>query len=358
MLNFEQMLTPIWDTETVWGESLTMLREADGTAEAPLLYPPKKVLEVTNAAFTQTYEEGRDWFVQGDRLCLTPDSRIFAFTREELYPAEATEGHSFPMPGGNILFAEGSFFHQRQICVSYTCEKGGWPGPRPQCARDRLPRTWQRLTHGQGLCAVLYGDSISWGGNASKMANTEPFQPSYGELFTEALARRWGAPIHFVNSAIGGKESNWGIEWVEPMVCDYAPDLVILAFGMNDGGKSPEAFAANLRVMIEKIRARRPQAEFLLVATSTPNPQLTDERAPFWSTQWQFAPAMQALAQEPALGGGIAVADITAMQRALHSRKRFLDTTGNHVNHPNDFFHRCYAQYLFGMLNDDGASPV
>ena len=41
------------------------------------------------------------------------------------------------------------------------------------------------------------------------------------------------------------------------------------------------------------------------------------------------------------------------MQAALHSRKRFIDTTGNHVNHPNDFFHRLYAQYLCGMLTPE-----
>ncbi len=352
MLSFEQMMTPVWDTDTVWGESLTMLCGADGAAVAPLLYPPKKILEVTNAACTESYEEGRDWVLRDGQLCRTPESRIFAFTEEELYPAEGVPGQSFPMPEGNILFAEGSFFHQRQICVSYTCEKGGWPGPRPQCAKARLPRTWAALRAGRGLNAVLYGDSISWGCNASKMSNTEPFQPAYGELFCEALARRWGAPIHFTDTAIGGRETLWGIEWLERLVCDYSPDLVLLAFGMNDGDKTPEAFAANIRTMIEGVRAKRPQAEFILIATSTPNPILTDLRAPFWGNQIHFKSALDALADDPALGGGIAVADITGMQQALHSRKRFIDTTGNHVNHPNDFFHRCYAQYLFGMLTE------
>ena len=57
--------------------------------------------------------------------------------------------------------------------------------------------------------------------------------------------------------------------------------------------------------------------------------------------------------RHPVYGGGIAVADITGMQAALHSRKRFIDTTGNHVNHPNDFFHRLYAQFLCGMLSPE-----
>lgn len=351
MLTFEQKMTPIWDTDTVWGESLMMVREADGTAAAPLLYPPLRILEVTDAAGEEHYEEGRDFVLRDSQLVLTPDSRIPVTPAAELYPAEGEEGHSFAMPGGYILFAEGNYFHQRQIAVSYTCEKGGWPGPRPAFAGEQLPRTYAALRAGQGLNAVLYGDSISWGANASKMGNTAPYQASYGELFIEALCRRWGSHIHFTNSAIGGQETQWGLQYLDAMVADYDPDLVLLAFGMNDGAKSPEEFGANIRAMVERLRAKKPETEFLLIATSTPNPLLTDPRAPFVGNQALFGDPLRQLAADPALGGGMAVADIAAMQRALHSRKRFIDTTGNHVNHPNDFFHRCYAQYLFGMLD-------
>ena len=84
-----------------------------------------------------------------------------------------------------------------------------------------------------------------------------------------------------------------------------------------------------------------------MVATSTPNPLLTDERAHFYGSQ----PFQKAeLDKVAALYSGVAVADITGMQAFLHSRKRFIDTTGNNVNHPNDFFHRLYAQYLLGMF--------
>ena len=132
-----------------------------------------------------------------------------------------------------------------------------------------------------------------------------------------------------------------------------APDLVLLAFGMNDGNKTPQEFESYTRRTVECIRAALPECEFILVATSTPNPILTDEKAPFWGNQCRFRPVLDAIAADPAYGGGIAVADITGMQAALHSRKRFIDTTGNHVNHPNDFFHRLYAQFLCGMLSPE-----
>ena len=351
--SFEEGMLPVWDTDTVYGESLTMLRDETGAARAPLLYTPRQVLYVTNAAGTEEYTEGVDWYVEDGKFCLTETSRCFAFTEAELYPAEPIEGKSFAKPGGNILFGEGNFFHMRQLAVTYIPERCDWPGVRPACAREQLPRTWAALSEKRPLHVVLYGDSISWGGNASLRANTPPYQAPYGELFVEWLNRRWGAPVRLTNNAVGGMDAAWGIDHVDLMVNDYRPDLVLLAFGMNDGWKSVEMFEEQIRTIVTAIRAANPNAEIVLVATSTPNPILTDEKAPFWGNQYRFKPALDAIAADPVYGGGIAVADITGMQAALHSRKRFIDTTGNHVNHPNDFFHRLYAQYLCGMLTPE-----
>ena len=42
MFTFDQMLVPIWDTDTVFGESFTMYREKNGEITASFLYEPKK----------------------------------------------------------------------------------------------------------------------------------------------------------------------------------------------------------------------------------------------------------------------------------------------------------------------------
>ena len=49
MLTFEQMLTPIWDTDIVYGESLTMIKQPNGLCEAPLLFEAEEVIEVCSA---------------------------------------------------------------------------------------------------------------------------------------------------------------------------------------------------------------------------------------------------------------------------------------------------------------------
>ena len=281
---------------------------------------------------------------------MTPDSRIFAFEFDELYPVNEIPGHCLPIQEGYMLFEKGHFFHDRQIAVSYTCERGEWTGIKPTFSTDKLPRTTTRLKNGESLRIVLYGDSISEGYNASGFTGAEPYQPCYGELLCQELTSRTGAQIEFINPSKGGMDSVWGADNVEELVNSHDVDLLIVAFVMNDGSKTPEEFVGNIRRLIKKAFNKQKEMEVILVATSTPNPILTDDRAKFWGNQSLFKPALDQLADEFSNEIGIAVADITGMQSFLHSRKRFVDTTGNHVNHPNDFFQRCYAQFLVEML--------
>ena len=346
-------MTPIWETDTIWEESLTMVKDKNGIAKAPLLYTPKKILRVTNTSGTIVYEENRDWVWQGGQFYLTPDSRIFSFEYDELYPKKEIPDHCLPIQGGYILFEEGHFFHDRQIAVSYTCEKGAWTGVKPTFLAEELPRTKTLLKQGDSLRIVLYGDSISEGYNASGYTGAEPYQPCYGNLLCQELMRRTGAEIDFINSSKASTGSVWGVNNVEELVNCHKVDLLIVAFGMNDGEKTPEEFAENIRHLIERALLKQKEMEVILVATSTPNPLLTDEKARFWGNQSIFKSALNRLVDTFSNEVEIAVADITGMQAFLHSRKRFVDTTGNHVNHPNDFFHRCYAQFLLGMLLDN-----
>ena len=49
-------------------------------------------------------------------------------------------------------------------------------------------------------------------------------------------------------------------------------------------------------------------------------------------------------------GPGVAVADMWSMHGYLLKHKTYWDMTGNHVNHPNDFLVRIYAQTLLATL--------
>ena len=194
---------------------------------------------------------------------------------------------------------------------------------------------------------ALFGDSISAAANNTKDLNLPPYQPGFGEMLAAWLRDAYKSELFYVNTAVGGKETRWAIQEADARVSEHDPDLVILAFGMNDGAKSMEEFVENTREVIRRVRAKKPECEFLLVATSLPNPILTDPRARFWSHQEHHMKALSAIAEDTE---GVAVADIGAVHGYMLQKKRFIDMTSNNVNHPNDFFYRIHAQFLAGML--------
>jgi len=341
MFTVEQMLIPIWDTELVYHESLTFVKER-GIAAAPLLYEPTEIISVKNASQTIEYEKDKDWYADGNMIYLTPGSKIFCFEEDELYPVSPIPGHSYADgKGGYVLFYEEHFFHDRQICVTYRCKKGQWKGHTPKGTGHELPKTFRKLKNKETISIVLYGDSISAGSNASGFTISPPFQPSWGDLFTEALRKHYEAAIKFYNPSVGGMNSTWGVENADTLVNTKNPDLVIIAFGMNDRIDT-EKFSDNIRKIIDIIRLKNPHAEFILAVTTLPNPRLTYN---FHDHRHEYGEALRDLCKE-----GMAVADFQNMQKELLLRKRFIDMTGNNVNHPNDFFIRCHAQYLSAML--------
>lgn len=150
-----------------------------------------------------------------------------------------------------------------------------------------------------------------------------------------------------VNHAVGGTGSAWGLQTIGKVI-EAKPDLVLLAFGMNDSAGCPAAdYQANLRAMVEAVRKAQPEAEFILIATMLGNADWTALHQELFP---QYRDALAALC-----GPGIALADMTSVWAELLKHKQDHDMTGNGVNHPNDFGHRVYAQVLSALLTRPAA---
>ena len=337
MFKRDEMLIPVWDTGTMYAESLTFV---DG--KSLLMYEPAEIISLYDSHLKTEYKLGVDFTVEGRDITLTEGSPLFSFTSEELYPTEPIPGHTFPMGDRNILFYEEHFYHDRQYAVTYKVKENCWQGHRPVSARPNLPKTFAKLDKGEPLNITLFGDSISVGANASGFTGAEPYLPPYADLFVEWLESHYGSKIDFHNPSVGGKDSQWGVDTVEENVNLRQNDLVIVALGGNDSFTEPEKLVANFRAIIGAIRAKYPETEFVVTATSYANELL---KGSFCGNQMIFSPYMDALV-EP----GVAKADMTAMQTELLKHKRYIDVTGNNVNHPNDFFHRMHAQYYIEMF--------
>jgi hypothetical protein len=342
------LLRPVWKGARIENETILPVSKEGRAAEANLAFVPARIISVRNYALEQTYAEGRDYTVDGRTIRLLPGSPIAFLNHGDLYhnnPA-AKPGAMKAAGGGFLTFSESSFFNDRQLAVTYE-HAGTWDGPVPQSAKDRLPETFRKLKKGAPLKLAVFGDSISFGASASGSASRAPWMPRWADLVTDALGRAYGSRIDCVNASLGGTRSDWGRKTIDGLVSHEKPDLVILGFGMNDGGAgvSAEDFASNLRAMIESVRKLNPAAEFILLMSFQPN------------SKWRPLEPMPAYleAMKAMEGPGVAVADVWSPHGYLLRHKSYADMSGNHVNHPNDFLVRVYAQVLLATLGVEDA---
>lgn len=348
----ELSMQPFWQGTTMYQESVLMVSHAGERPEADLLFTPNAIVCVKSARLDQEYEENVDWVLENGTLKLTPTSRIPYLTDEELYFSDYTAGVTMPKKGGGaVLYQEGSYFHDRQIVVSYTHAENLWSGPVPQLADSALTATFAKLRNQEPLRIVLYGDSISVGANSSGFTNVPPHLPIWGQLVADALEAHYGSAVTFINESVGGTTSQWGAEQAASRAAVHHPDLAIIAFGMNDGsgtgagdGTAPAVYKNNILSIINSVRAVNPQAEFILVGPTLPNAETI-----FFDQQPYYYAKLEEIANTVA---GVAAANLTGVHSELLNHKAFLDMTGNNINHTNDFLTRWYAQFITGMLKD------
>jgi lysophospholipase L1-like esterase len=346
---FQRAQTPFWASAK---QNEAVFFTQASPAERPrarLLFPVAKIHKVTSADRKTTYEIDRDYSLGDDGVIALPEgSRIPFKTTDELYPLLTTKEHVIRGKRGDesrgILFGEGSLYHALQVEVTYDAKDAAWSGPTPKPAGASLPRFTARLKAKEPVHILVAGDSISAGGNASKVTKASPGCPAFPELVAGALERATGSDVTLTNVAVGGWTSDQGLQQAkEARPAKARPDLVIIAFGMNDVGRRDAArYRQNIEGIMSEVRKDAPDAEFLLVATMLSN------------SEW-FLPMDQFPLYRDALtalqGPGVAVADLTAVWTELLKRKSFYDLTGNGVNHPNDYGHLVYAQVIFGTLN-------
>ena len=342
------LLEPFWRSKRVDGETVLFVREDETDAPTgTLLFKPGKILRARNARTGDVYEMGRDFEVDAAhrRLVLTKDSRIPFLKQSELYKPKG-EKHAIKDKVGEpdvwLLWSENGF-QDMQVAVDYERDED-WTGYVPRFAGKTLPRITERLLKKEHVQITVVGDSIAFGGNASG-TKLPPHQPSFTILVAGELAHVYGAKIDLANFAVGGSMANGAMKKMD-LVLATKPDLVVIAYGMNDvSTKHADKYSDYIKRIIDTVRAGAPDAEFLLVASSRANPQWSHTPVDQFA---KYRDALAALCREH-----IAMVDMTALWTDMLERKRYHDLTGNGVNHPNDFGHRLYVQAILAMLVDE-----
>ena len=340
-------MTPFWESDVVDQESVLFIRDNDtGVARASLLFPIKDIISVRDASGQMTYTEGIDYrYTQGATEIEVPvDSGIVTKAAADLRVPDGSQPYRLTHRDGKgeIRFGAKLEYHKMQTWVTYSKADDSWPVELASFDPQQLPHAIQTLQDGKALHIVLLGDSISTGCNASGWANGAPQQPAYPELLRLHLEAHYKSEVKLTNLSVGGTSTPWGVTMI-PKVIEQQPDLIILAFGMNDSsGRSAENYRIQTETMIASARKGLSDVEFILVASMLGNRDWTTLKHDVFP---QYRDALAELC-EP----GIALADMTSVWHEMLERKQDHDLTGNGVNHPNDFGHRVYAQVLSTLL--------
>lgn len=337
-----------WKSPVIYGESTTLLQlKENGPITGRLAFPATEILEVRSADRKRVLEAGIDYTLEEDKRTLTfkPDAKLLFLTERELYPREKGPA-ALPFRVGHpeqfMLHMEGHFFHTRQLEVTYRPAQVDWKSISASPAEKQLPKTFARLRSGKSLTLGVSGDSITYGLNASALANWPPAQPAYAELVAAQLQAHYKVDVHLQNRAVSGWSIAHGITDLNQLLAEK-PHLLIVAYGMNDvGRKDPRWFREQNQTFIDKVRKADPEIEIILVASMLGNKE--------WIATPREMFALYRDELKALTGPGIVLADVTSVWTTFLQHKQDLDLLGNGLNHPTDFGHRLYAQTILSLL--------
>ena len=305
-----------------------------GCNQARLLVPARSIERVYNAVTGEEFDIGRDyvWQEGSDTIGRTESSRITFLSDAELHPENAVyypDPNANAVPNGgknNIRFDAKLFFAEHQFEIDYTPLDSELPSAfhRP----ERVPH-FRRM--------VSLGDSITEGYNASAFIGRAPFRKQYARLVADAV----GAELF--NLGVNGVPSAYWRE-VREQAVGFAPDLITIAYGMNDLSELTAAqYVAEIAQATEYFHKACPHARIVLVSAMSGNPEWNCTPA---AKSQAFADALRKYARK----NGFTFADVYSVWSYAVSKKGFFALTGNGVNHPNDYGHRLYAMTILNSF--------
>ncbi len=362
----DTFMADMFSGNTVYYDSVCFAELADGTiTDGALLYTPDEIISVRSTDLKTVYEEGVDFTVKGNRLIRTENSRIPVFTYDQ-YAQPVTDN---PATGWLRITATdkelilGDSMMGCQVFVTYT-HTDTWDGATASSQLSELPRTAQKLANKEPLNIVFFGDSITCGYDASGMNETiiqgqnnsemkgvisrSPYMPSWAEMVTAKLREIYGyEDIKKINRAAAGSGTYWGKSAAASLINPHKPDLVVIAFGMNQPHSTKGEFQSDIATIIQSVRSANPQAEFLLVSAMVPNTDSVNFKKHKLAAQEEALYGVQT--GLPDVGVGV-VPVHSVFASMIENGKKFVDYTSNNINHPNDFAVRVYAQSVLAAL--------
>ncbi len=369
-------VTPFWQGNLVYNEAVFPITEPDDkTLPAySLLYDASEIVCVRTYSghSTKVYTEGTDYALEDGKLVILPGSKIptvkysYIHPTEDVYnedynvndPSSPLSAPLYPAKDGSGYerWYENTTFPEKTLWVTYI-HNDTWDYGIPGSAEDALPKTFAKLKAQEDIKIVFIGDSVTNGAQSSKALGMSPRAAAYPAMSMAALKTMYGYDgISYKQAGVGGDSTrntlaapNGALPTLplNERVIDEKPDLVIVAYGMNDSSENrvgipADEFKSNIAKIMDIIKEGCPDCEFLLVSS-------------IYGNMVTFRPEMyeahaQGLAELAEEREGVAFCDPQGFERTLFDAKKYIDIMADNMVHPNDFGMRIIAQTVLASL--------
>ena len=369
--NLDQFLYPIWAGNISYAEAAFVRQQKDGViAPIKLLYPIDTLISVRSADLKTVYVSGEDYFVDDDgNLCIIEGGNIPVLAYDDYHFPLSQDEHNqnklaTKLPEANNFgwgFIRAEIGNNKPgmsewtIAVTYMhAEEEECVVNVPEAKSATFATLIDKLNAGEDIKIVATGDSITdgWSASGKNGVNMPPYCPQYNVLVEQYIKNAYNVNVTQKNVGVSGSNTNGGVSKLSE-ICGEDPDLVIIAFGMNDGcSMDPNTYTNNINKMVSTINENCPDACIVVVGTCLPNPEFA------WNPGGEPAlkyhiDYIEYLKSAEFTWKNAAHADVTTANIEIYERKVYQDLAGSNSNHPNDYMHRIYAQVIIQTIFGD-----
>ena len=220
---------------------------------------------------------------------------------------------------------------------------------------EKLNLTDETLIENGPITIVAFGDSVTHGAFESDDMDYDSVY--HNRLKKKINAVRSYVPVNVINAGIAGITAKTSLGRMEKQVLAHNPDVVIVAFGLNDVNGPLDEYLDSLKEIFSRCKERGIETVFM-----TPNMmntrvmEGTEERFYAYAhvtaeiqnggRMDTYMDAAKALAKSM----GVKVADCYAKWKELAKTQDTTALLANYINHPNREMHQLFADTLVDVL--------
>ena len=208
---------------------------------------------------------------------------------------------------------------------------------------------------------VAFGDSITHGAlNIGEM--------DFETVYHNVLKKKINAigsyyPVNVINAGIGGMTALKSLGRIDSQVLKYAPDLVIVCFGLNDVNRDKEIYLNSLQTIFN--RCKENGADVIFMSPNMLNTYVAEDTHPEHAEYAKKTAFIQNSGRmdeymfsacEMARNMDVTVCDCYSKWKKMSETQDTTMLLANRINHPNRDMHELFAESLFDTIFADGIS--